>query len=74
MGIGTTELLVILVIVVFLFGASRIPALAESIGKGVRAFKRGIRGDEIDVTPGKSGELPGSEAKKDPTNDAESKN
>lgn len=72
MGIGTTELLVILVIVVFLFGASRIPALAESIGKGVRAFKRGVRGDEIDVTPGK-GELPG-ETKKDPDSDPGSKN
>ncbi|MBN2362053.1 MAG: twin-arginine translocase TatA/TatE family subunit [Deltaproteobacteria bacterium] len=62
MGIGTTELIVILVIVVFLFGASRIPALAEAVGKGVRAFKRGIRGDEIDVTPHKGDQLPGGDS------------
>ena len=48
---GTTELILILVVVVLLFGASRIPALAEAVGKGVRSFKRGIRGDEIDVSP-----------------------
>jgi sec-independent protein translocase protein TatA len=60
--IGTTELILILAVVVLLFGASRIPALAESVGKGVRSFKRGLRGDEIDVTP-KKDELPPSEPK-----------
>ena len=50
---GTTELILILAVVVLLFGASRIPALAESLGKGVRSFKKGIRGDEIDVSPKK---------------------
>lgn len=60
--IGTTELILILAVVVLLFGASRIPALAEAVGKGVRSFKRGLRGDEIDVTP-KKDELPASDSK-----------
>lgn len=48
---GTTELILITVVIVLLFGASRIPALAEAVGKGVRSFKKGINGDEIDVSP-----------------------
>lgn len=48
---GHTELILIVLVIVLLFGASRIPALAEAVGKGVRSFKKGIRGDEIDVSP-----------------------
>lgn len=48
---GQTELILIVLVIVLLFGASRIPALAEAVGKGVRSFKKGIHGDEIDVSP-----------------------
>ncbi len=48
---GSTELIIIALVIVLLFGASRIPALAEAVGKGVRSFKKGINGEEIDVTP-----------------------
>jgi sec-independent protein translocase protein TatA len=44
-GIGITELLVILGIVILLFGAKRIPELARGLGKGVNEFKKGLAGE-----------------------------
>src|SRR5919199_1123863 len=41
-GLGGPELLVILVIVVLLFGASRLPQLAKALGQSKRAFREGI--------------------------------
>jgi len=53
-GIGTTELFIILAIVIVLFGASRLPELGSGVGKAIKNFKSGISGkDEIDVTPEK---------------------
>jgi sec-independent protein translocase protein TatA len=53
-GIGTTELLVVLAIVVVLFGARRLPEIGSGLGKAIKNFKSGISGkDEIDVTPKK---------------------
>lgn len=50
-GIGPTEILLILLAAVLLFGASRIPQVGEALGKGIRNFKKSVSGDEIDVTP-----------------------
>ena len=41
-GLGYQELLVILVIVLILFGANRLPELAKSLGSSVREFKKGV--------------------------------
>jgi len=41
-GLGMPELLVILVIVVIIFGANRLPQLGEGLGKAIRGFKKGI--------------------------------
>ena len=41
-GLGMPELLVILVIVIIIFGASRLPQLGEGLGKAIRGFKKGI--------------------------------
>ena len=41
-GLGMPELLVILVIVVIIFGASRLPQLGEGLGKAIKGFKKGI--------------------------------
>jgi sec-independent protein translocase protein TatA len=50
--IGTTELMIVLVIVLVLFGGSRLPALMEGLGKGLRSFKRAVNGqDEVDLQP-----------------------
>ncbi|MBG0775865.1 MAG: twin-arginine translocase TatA/TatE family subunit [Desulfovibrionaceae bacterium] len=52
--IGTTELLVILVIVLVIFGAGKLPEIGGGIGKAIRNFKKASNEpDEIDVTPKK---------------------
>ena len=56
-GLGATELLIILAIVVVLFGARRLPEIGSGLGKAIKNFKTGISGkDEIDVTPTKPDE------------------
>ncbi len=53
-GIGLTEVLVILVLVVVIFGARRLPEVGAGLGKAIKNFKAGVSGkDEIDVTPKK---------------------
>jgi sec-independent protein translocase protein TatA len=44
--IGTWELILIVVILVLLFGAKRIPDIAKGLGKGLRDFRRGLEGRE----------------------------
>lgn len=41
-GLGMPELLIVLVIVVIIFGASRLPQLGEGLGKAIKGFKKGI--------------------------------
>ncbi|MEY4512198.1 MAG: hypothetical protein RLZZ450_4320 [Pseudomonadota bacterium] len=49
---GMGELLIILVIVLLVFGANKLPQLGEGIGKAIKNFKRGVNhDDDIDVTP-----------------------
>ncbi len=53
-GIGTTELLILLGIVILLFGARRLPEIGSGLGKAIKNFKAGLSSkDEIDVTPKK---------------------
>jgi sec-independent protein translocase protein TatA len=47
-GIGTQELLIIFLIVLLLFGASRIPQIGRAFGKGISNFRRAIRDREDD--------------------------
>jgi len=44
--IGLPELLLILLILVVLFGASKIPQLGRGLGEGIRNFKKGLKGGE----------------------------
>ncbi len=51
-GIGMPELIVILVIVVLIFGAGRLPEIGAGVGKAIRNFKKSVKElPEIDVTP-----------------------
>lgn len=45
---GTTEMIVILVIVLVLFGGNKIPALGDGLGKGIKNFRRALGGDKKD--------------------------
>src|SRR5215208_3979997 len=50
-NVGGTELIILLVIILLLFGAKRIPELARGLGSGVREFRKGTRG-EVDEEAG----------------------
>jgi sec-independent protein translocase protein TatA len=53
-GLGTQELIIILIIIVVLFGATRLPQIGSGIGQAIKNFKKSVKeGDEIDVTPDK---------------------
>lgn len=45
-SIGFGEILVILLILVFIFGTSRIPELGRGLGEGIRNFKKSVKGEE----------------------------
>jgi sec-independent protein translocase protein TatA len=45
-SIGTTELILIVVIVIILFGVGRIGKIASELGSGIKAFKEGLQGDK----------------------------
>jgi len=49
--LGTTELIIILVIVILLFGMGRIGKIAGELGSGIRAFRKSIRPDETSEEP-----------------------
>ncbi len=55
-GLGIWELLVVLVIVLLLFGASRLPQIGKALGETVRSFKKGVGSDQPAVAEKKSGE------------------
>jgi sec-independent protein translocase protein TatA len=42
-GLGTTELVIILVIVILIFGVNKIPQLGKGLGEGIRNFKSSIK-------------------------------
>ena len=44
-GIGSTELLVILVIAVLVFGSNRLPAIGTGLGKAIRDFRKAASGE-----------------------------
>ena len=45
-GLGVQELLLVFVILVLIFGTSRIPELGRGLGEGIRNFKKSIKGEE----------------------------
>jgi sec-independent protein translocase protein TatA len=47
-GLGWPELVIILVVVLVLFGASRLPVIARSIGSSAREFRKGLEEAEND--------------------------
>ncbi|TAK19703.1 MAG: twin-arginine translocase TatA/TatE family subunit [Myxococcaceae bacterium] len=52
MGLGPSELVVILLLVVLIFGATKIPQLGRGLGEGISNFKRGLReGNDASAEP-----------------------
>jgi sec-independent protein translocase protein TatA len=42
-GLGPTELIIVLVIILVVFGAGKLPDIASGLGKGIRDFKKGVQ-------------------------------
>jgi len=55
-GLGVQELLLILIILVFIFGTSRIADLGKGMGEGIRNFKKAMKDDSTPSGPGSSEE------------------
>ena len=47
-GLGLPEMLLILLILILIFGASRLPELGRGVGEGIRNFKRSVRDEPAD--------------------------
>lgn len=47
-NLGVTELLVILLILVLLFGAAKLPQIGRGLGEGIRNFRRGVKDPDAD--------------------------
>ncbi len=50
--LGPTEIILILAIVLLLFGGKKIPELMRGLGKGVKSFKDGVKGEDEETKPG----------------------
>ncbi len=56
---GWMELMLILIIVLIIFGAGKLPQLGEGLGKAIKGFKKTVHeADAIDVTPGEQQQQP----------------
>jgi len=50
--LGVTEILLILAVVLIFFGGKKIPELMKGMGKGIKEFKDGMKGEDEDSKPG----------------------
>ncbi len=48
LGLGFPELIFLFLIILVIFGGSRLPALGKGLGDGIRNFRRGLKGDGPD--------------------------
>jgi sec-independent protein translocase protein TatA len=69
-GIGTTELIIIMFIILLVFGAKKLPELAQGLGKGIREFKKAsneiqdeLRVDHTEIKPGQNSNTTSNEQK-----------
>ncbi len=54
MGLGTGEIVLIILVVMIVFGASKLPQLGDGLGRAIKNFKRAVQGGtEIEVSPKK---------------------
>lgn len=74
-GIGVTELIILLVVLLVFFGPKRLPEMGRSLGKGMREFKDSISGkdddDDEQMHKRLSSELPPAEGPAEPIQPAE---
>jgi len=61
-GLGTSEVMVIMVVILVFFGAKRIPELARGLGKGIREFKDATKEIKNDIENAASDDSPSTKA------------
>jgi sec-independent protein translocase protein TatA len=49
MSPGPLQILLILLLILLIFGSSRVPAIAENLAKGLKSFKKGLKDEDHDV-------------------------
>ncbi|MCB1213954.1 MAG: twin-arginine translocase TatA/TatE family subunit [Deltaproteobacteria bacterium] len=49
LGLGASEILLVLVVLLLVFGAAKLPKIGQSLGEGVRQFKKGLKGEGEDL-------------------------
>ncbi len=49
-GLGVTELILILAIVLIIFGAGKMPKIAGDLGKAIKSFRKSLKGVEEELT------------------------
>jgi sec-independent protein translocase protein TatA len=64
-GLGTTEIILIVLVVLLLFGGRKIPELMKGLGKGIKSFKEGVQGMGDETRESKKPES-GTEKKDNP--------
>jgi sec-independent protein translocase protein TatA len=62
-GLGTQELLIILVLVMIIFGAGKLPQVGSALGKGLRNFKKGVNDSDEEIEEGEIEEVTTHEKK-----------
>jgi sec-independent protein translocase protein TatA len=50
-GVSPTQIIIVLVIVLLVFGAKRLPEMGRSLGRSMREFKSSVSGDEQPIVP-----------------------
>ncbi len=55
-NLGVPELLIIFLIILVIFGASKLPVLGRGLGEGIRNFRKGLKGDEKSPDSGETSE------------------
>ncbi len=48
-GMGPTELIVIFLIILILFGANRLPEIGRGLGKGIKNFRKSLKGEDEEI-------------------------
>jgi sec-independent protein translocase protein TatA len=62
-NLGFSELIIVLLIIVVVFGSTKLPQLGDGLGRAIKNFKRAVTNqNEIDVSPKTKGEISDSDA------------
>jgi len=64
-GLGTQELLIILVLVMIIYGAGKLAQVGGALGKGLRNFKKGVKDADDEIEEGQVEEIDNKDEKND---------